>query len=236
MSKAILALAALGAWVLALAAAAPASAQAAYPANDPALNRFAIGVGGGTNGGSVELAYSINRYLAVRAQAAAIDFDADFKSSDTKYTGKLRHNTGGGLLDVHPFQNAFYVSGGFVSGERKVRVNAEPSATQTIRINGVNYVASQVVGVNGDVRLGDSAPLFGLGYDNTFTHSGHWGFRAFAGAIIGDEPKVTLVATGPFATNAVLQSNLAAEQASVQHDARDYKYYPVVSLGVFYRF
>lgn len=212
------------------------AAQAQSSASDPALNRFAVGVGGGTNGGSVEAAWSINRYLTLRAQGAAIDFDHDFKSSATTYAGKLRHNTVGGMLDVHPFQNALFVAGGAVTGQRKVKVDAVPAPGQIIKINGVSYTASQVLTVNGEVDLGKTAPVFGLGYDNTFTHAGRWGVRAFAGAIVGDDPKVTLTAAGPLAANPVVQANLAAEQQSLQSDTNGYRYYPVVSVGLFYRF
>ena len=55
--------------VLAVAAALPAAVQAQV-----APGRFALSLGGGTNGGSVEAAYAINRYVDVRAQGAFIGF------------------------------------------------------------------------------------------------------------------------------------------------------------------
>ena len=225
----------LAASALACALAGSAAAQTvAAPAFD--ASRFSLALGGGTQGGSVEGAYSVNRYLTVRAQGAFIDFDADFKSSDVKYKGTLNHNTGGGFVDLHPFANPFVLSGGFVAGDRKVTVHADPTANAVVKINGVPYQASQIISVDGDIALGDAAPAVAIGFDNTYTHRGHWGFRAMAGVIFGDTPKVTLHANGPFADTATVLANLAAEQLSLQDDAKDYKYYPVAQVGVTYRF
>jgi hypothetical protein len=76
----------------------------------------------------------------------------------------------------------------------------------------------------------------GLGWDNTYYHAGRIGFRAVAGVVFGDKPDVALSAVGPFAANPAVLSNLAAESASLQRDAEDYRYYPIVQLGLNYRF
>lgn len=222
--------------VLAAAVTALGASQALAGSADPAAGRFALGVGVGTNGGVLEGAYAFNRYVDVRAQGAAIGFDADFKSSDVKYKGRFRHFTGGADVDLHPFGNPLLVVGGFVSGERKVRVKADPTETATVKINGVTFPVNQVISLNGDADLGSTAPFAGIGFDNTFTHPGHWGFRAVGGVIFGQDPQVRLNASGPFATNPAVVAAVRAEEASLQHDVDGYRYYPVVQVGVTYRF
>ena len=213
---------------------APAAALAAP---DPlAAGRLAMGVGAGSNGGSVEAAYALNRYLDVRAQGAFIGFDADFKSSGVRYDGHLEQYTGGAMADLHPFANPLFVAGGFVSGARTLHVKASPTEAVSVRINGVSFPVDQVVHLTGDADLGATAPFAGLGFDNTFTHAGHWGVRAVAGLIFGQDPKVTLHASGPYADNAAVLAAVAQEQASLQSDVDGYRYYPVVQLGVTYRF
>lgn len=215
---------------LACAAALPTVAHA------QAAGRFALGVGGGTNGGSVDASFSLDRHFVVRAQGAFIDFDHDFKSSDVTYTGRFRHNTGAALLDVHPFANPFFVNAGVVAGQRKVKVDARPDAGTTVRIDGVRLPADQVGTITGDIDFGSTRPFAGLGFDNTFTHPGHWGFRAAAGVIFGQEPSVTLTAHGPFATQALVTRALEGEARSLRDDADDFRFYPVVQVGVAYRF
>ena len=79
--------------------------------------------------------------------------------------------------------------------------------------------------------------LVGVGWDNTFFTSGHWGVRAIAGVAFGDHPpSVALHAIGPFANDPTVLSNLQAEQVSLRDHAGDYSYYPVVQVGLTYRF
>ena len=221
--------------VLAALAAGSAHAQSVSLAD-----RLAVDVGGGTNGGVVEAAFSLNRYLVVHGQGAFIEFGHDFSSSGTRYHGELRQFTGGATADLHPFHNPFLLSGGFVSGERKVRVDANPVVTATVTVAGVRSQISEAVPVRGDIDLGSTAPFAGLGFDNTFTHRGHWGFRAVAGVLFGDTPRARLSTSTPLADDPtlgpVIAAALANEQRSVQHDINGYRYYPIAQVGVSYRF
>jgi hypothetical protein len=123
-----------------------------------------------------------------------------------------------------------------VAGARKVDVTATPSVTGTIKIDGAPYSVTQVGAVQGDIDFGSPAPFLGLGWDNTFYTARSVGFRAVVGVIFGDQPQARLSAVGPFATNSAVLSELAGEQASLQRDAEDYRYYPLVQVGVNYRF
>lgn len=223
-----------------LAAAAAAVALPACAQGPAAPGRFAIGLGGGSNGGSVEAAYAVNRYLDVRAQGAFLGFGLDVKSGGATYRGDLHHYTGGGMVDLHPFANPFFVSGGFVSGERKLTATASPLVTARVTVAGVSQRIQQNIPLRADVALGDTAPFAGLGFDNTFTHSGHWGFRAVAGVIFGQNPDVKLSTTSPLLSDPVIgaaaAAALASQQASLQHDLDGYRYYPIAQVGVTYRF
>ena len=205
-------------------------------AESPDAGRFALGIGVGTNGGVIEASASVNRLVVLRAQGSAIDFIEGFNSGDIHYTGRLRFNQGGAFLDLHPFGNPLLISGGGVAGERKVNLNARPTLNGSITIGGITYTSSQVGEVNGTIDYGGVAPFAGLGWDNTFYTQHKIGFRAIAGVVFGRGPNVNLAAVGPLATNSAVLAGLVTEQSSLQHDARDYRYYPIVQLGVNYRF
>ena len=199
-------------------------------------DRFALGVGVGTNGGLIEGSYKLTPQFVLRGQGAFIDFDDGFKSSDVKYSGRLHFNTGGGFVDWHPWSNPWLFSAGGVGGERKVDLKATPAITGTIKINGQQFPITEVGEVDGTADFGSPAPFVGLGWDNTFYSAHKIAFRAVAGVIFGDDPKVNLHAVGPFAEDATVISDVQAEQASLENDVHDYRYYPVVQLGVNYRF
>ena len=223
--------------LLAVAATVLGLSHAASAQDMMSADRFALGVGVGTNGALIEGSYKLSPQFVLRGQGAFIDFDDRFKSSDTKYSGHLQFNTGGGFLDWHPFSNPWLVSAGAVAGDRRVNVKATPAVTGTIKIDGQSYPVTEIGSVNGAINFGSPAPFVGFGWDNTFYTAHKIGFRAIAGVVFGDSnPAVNLHAIGPFANDPTVISDVQAEQGSLQHDARDYRYYPIVQLGVNYRF
>jgi len=226
----------LGVSAISLCAANAAHADEATA--DAYTSPFAITLGGGTTGAEIGAAYALNRNLVLRVQASTLDFDQTFHSSDADYKGSLKFNTEGAFAEAHPFGTGLFAAAGIMAGDRKVTVVGKPTGAlnQTYVINGVPYTISQIVQVQGKVDFGGSAPYVGIGWDNTFTHSGHWGLRAALGVAFGDTPKVTLTASGPLANDPTVLANLAAEQASLSKDVKDLRYYPVASVSLAYRF
>jgi hypothetical protein len=199
--------------------------------------RIAVGAGVGTTGVHISASAKVSRKLVLRAQGALLKFNATLNSNDVHYKGRLNFNTGGAFADWHPGENGWLLSAGAVAGSRKIKLSATPSITGSIKINGVVYPVTEVGGVTGAANFGSAAPFAGFGWDNTHYSSHHFGVRLVAGAIIGPHtPSVSLTATGPFANNASVQSNLQAEQASLTHDARDLQFYPAIEAGLNYRF
>jgi hypothetical protein len=218
------------------AAALVAASLFAAEARAGALNdRLALEVGIGTTGAALEGAYKVSSAFVVRVEGDFLEFRDGFSSDDVRYTGRAHLNTAGAFLDWHPMGGGWLLSAGAVAGRRKVNVLANGVAG-SIKIDGVAYSLTQIGSVNGAIDFGSAAPFVGLGWDNTFVTSGPIGFRAVAGVIVGPSPTASLSATGPFAANPTVVSELAAEQTSLEHDARDLQFYPVVQLGLSYRF
>ncbi|KAK0332004.1 hypothetical protein LTR94_026645, partial [Friedmanniomyces endolithicus] len=91
--------------------------------------------------------------------------------------------------------------------------------------------------LTGRIELESTAPFLGLGFDNTFTHDGHWGFRLLAGAAFGDAPQVDLNSTGgSLSDEPLFQERVEQEEQDVQQDADNYKVLPVIQMGLNYRF
>ena len=221
---------------LAIVAALGVAAQASAQSSD--TSSIAIGVGAGTLGGGVSGSVALGRSLVVRAEGNFLSLNEGFNSTDVHYSGRLRFNTAAGFAELHPAGGPFFAAVGVVGGDRKTTVKGSPTSgtVQTFKINGVTYSISQIAQLNGSIDLGSSAPYVGVGFDNTFAHRGHWGLRIAAGVAAGVSPSVSLTATGPLASDPIVQSNLKAEQASLSHDVKDFRYYPVVEIGLSRRF
>ena len=77
----------------------------------------------------------------------------------------------------------------------------------------------------------------GLGFDNTYVGDRGWGFRALAGVAFSKRPDVNLTASGGTLSNdPSFQARLRAEEAEARDDAKDFKYFPVVQVGLTRRF
>ncbi|WP_140986849.1 hypothetical protein [Asticcacaulis tiandongensis] len=211
-----------------LAFALSAGAASAYDSD------FAVGVHAGTTGVGISAKYQFNDYFVLRGDYDHLDYSRDFNSDDVDYDGQLNFKPFTVAVDMHPFQNSFFVSAGYNTGDRKVKLTARP--TSNTEIGGTTYTPEQIGTLTANADLGSGAPFVGLGFDNTFTASGSLSFRVLAGAIIGKEPELRLSSDGTEASNPLYQESLRREEADLQDDVDKVKTYPVLQIGVNWRF
>lgn len=223
--------AAVGATVAAgLLCAAPALAQ-----TDAPQRNFAVGVQAGTTGIGANVQARLGSRFDLRGTADWIGFNHDATYHNIPYRGRAHGTTGGVFLDVHPFDNAFMLSAGSYFGSRKLKIDATPSSN--VNIGGGAFTPAQVGQLNGDIKLSSAMPFVGLGFNNTFRTRSHWSFTGVLGVSFSGSPKVTLDSTGgTFSNDPRFRTYLDQEQATIAHDARNYKYYPVATIGVNYAF
>lgn len=215
----------------AAAAFAALSATTAAAQSSP----VAVGVNLGTTGVGLEAQFSVSDSLVVRSSADGLSFDHDETYSGVDYDGKLKSMTAGLFADWHPGGSAFLLSAGAYVGERKVKLDAQPSGN--VEIGGATFTPAQVGRIEGQAKMSDVQPFAGVGFDNTFTGDGAWGFRALAGVAFSKSPDVTLRATGgTFSNDPAFLARLRQEEQDLQDDADGFKYYPVVQIGVTRRF
>ena len=138
-------------------------------------------------------------------------------------------------MDLHPLANGFFVSGGAYMGQRSIGLNAARSAP--VNVGGQTFTPTQVGTLSGEIKLQDLAPFAGLGFDTTFTRSSRWGFRAIAGVAWSDTPEVGLTSSGGTLSNdPAFRARLADEARAIQSDVEGYGFYPIVQLGLNYKF
>jgi hypothetical protein len=211
-----------------LAGAANAHAQASD-------SRFAVSGNIGTPGVGAELQYKLNDQFVVRGGGDWMNFNYNHTYSGIDYDAKLKTGTGGVFLDWHPGQGGFFVSGGSYFGERKARLAGTP--TGPTQIGEVTFTPAQIGTITGDVEMSKTQPFVGLGYDNTFIGDSRWGFRVLGGVSFSDRPKVDLRASGGTLSNdPTFLAQLQEEEDNVRADAKGFKYFPIVQVGLSYRF
>ena len=193
----------------------------------------------GTLGAGLDVTVGMSESLGLRLQANALSYENDFTESDVDYRADIELKSAGLLLDWHPFSGVFRVSlGAYWNGNEATAVGRPTGGTYVI--NDVTYNAADIGSLNGQIDFESVAPYFGIGFASAPKAGRGITFSFDLGVLYQGEPNVGLTATCgvglPPATSTQLQSDDAAEQASLQEDLKNYKFYPVVSFGIGYRF
>jgi len=196
---------------------------------------FAITGSAGTMGGAVEGQFQVNDYFQLRAGVNYLAFDESIDVDDISYDGELDFSGLGAFVDFHPLGNSFFVTGGAYAGGKSIDLAA--SSAVPVEIGGVIFTPDQYGRLEGDVSFDDVAPFIGLGFDTTFEGDGHWGFSILAGAAVFGSGDVTLEAIGGTLSNdPTLQAELLNEVEEIEQEIEDYELWPVVQVGLSYRF
>lgn len=202
--------------------------------------RFALGANAGTTGLGVEAQVMVNPKLTLRGGFDSLAFDQEVDGEDILYDGEIDFSTGGIFADVHPTGGAFFLSGGIYFGDRQLTVSATPEPGTTVEIGDEQFAAAEVGTLGGQLDFGGTAPFVGLGWNNTFTKDRRIGFKFLVGAAFGSDPSATLARTGGAtlspAVQADLDAELRAEELEIEDEVEGFTIYPVVQIGLAYRF
>jgi hypothetical protein len=191
-----------------------------------------VGLGGG-------IAASFNKYLGARIGYASYEYTVDdLEESDLLLDGTLDLGGAQAFLDWHPFGGGFRITAGAVeNGE--LYAHAKPIGG-TYTINDVEYTADQIGEATGTAKFDSISPYLGIGFGHPLSVDGRFAFTADFGVVFTGSPKVELTATCGAAVNttvcAQIQSDVRAEQVNLQEDADDLKYWPVISIGLSFKF
>jgi len=190
---------------------------------------FGIGVKAGTLGYGVEGTFALSERVNLRAGLNDYSLSYDESEGGILYNGKLELGTVAVLFDWHPFAGTFRLSAGLMKNDNAIKLTATPTTNQTI--GGNPYTPAEIGTLSGDVSFKSTAPYLGIGWGNA-SRNGRFGGSFEIGAMFQGSPKVSLSASG----GAVSQVDLTSEAQEAQADLDDFKIYPVISLGLSFRF
>jgi hypothetical protein len=193
-----------------------------------ALADGSIGVRAGTLGLGVEFSYPVSSSLGVRLNADSYKYSRTFNQDGIDYDAKATLKTGSLLFDWYPFSNNFRISAGPMYNGNKLGLST-PVTTVTLGDNNTQYTAS----LDGRVEFKKVVPYAGIGYGRPIGSGLSLTFDL--GVVFQGTPTATLngTCTGPCGN---FQSDLKAQEATLNDDIKDFRYYPVVALGLAYTF
>lgn len=136
------------------------------------------------------------------------------------------------MLDWKPWGTFTHFTAGLVFNGNQINARSQAAAMYTV--GGMTYSAADVGNLSGTAKFDSVVPYAGLGWKLPIFPKTALTFEL--GLVMQGSPKISLEASGLLATDPVFQQELAAETAQFQNDIEDYKYYPVIALGLSRRF
>lgn len=206
--------------------------------------QVALGAKAGTLGVGMELTFRIGGPVNARLGLNAYDYSERREASDIEYDGDANLRTATALLDWHPGGRGFRLTGGLVYNATTLEGRSVPPPSGFYDIGGVRVPVELVGTLDGEIDFDPVVPYAGLGWGNALGAGGGWSFSLDLGVIFQGQGDVTLtpvlppgspILTVPGARE-LLQIQLERESREIEEDIADYDLYPVVALGVSYRF
>src|SRR5713226_9063881 len=232
--------------------APPASAAApAVPAQGSSEGRIPIGVGVkvSTLGIGGEAAIAVSHRSNVRFGFNAFSYGHTFDKDGVTYKGTLDLRSAQATFDLF-FLKEFHISPGvLVYNGNNVTANASVPGGKSFTLSNTNYVSAAADPITGTGKLTvyKAAPMLLVGFGNLVPRSRHFSTSFEIGAAYQGPPRVTLSLSGSacdstglfcrsISSDPTIQANVVSEQAKLNKSASPYKFYPVVSFGVGFKF
>lgn len=203
-----------------------------------AENQYSIGAVLGTAGYGPQLgAVIVPQKFATRLSMGYFSYNYKKTSDDVDYSGKLKLNSLALLGDWHPFSGVFRLTGGLVSNKNKISMDASLKTGHTYTTdNNVQYTAGSGDSASTSITFNKNVPYLGFGWGGADVSRG-FHFTSDFGILFQGKPKANV---SIHASNQRFQADADKyaqdSQAKLQSDVDGFRKYPVIQLGLNYRF
>jgi hypothetical protein len=186
----------------------------------------------GTLGLGAELNLAFSDSIGARLGYNQINYNYNTNLSDVNYDAKLKLRTISLLADWYPFQGSFRASGGVVYNDNQATLIGIPSGGG-FTVNG--NLDTSISSLQAKMSFNNIAPYVGIGWGNPVQNGKGWGMTSDVGVLFQGSPKTTLVPTCIGGCTSGTLSAVDAENAQLQSDLSNFKWWPVISIGISYQ-
>lgn len=217
-----------------------ALALSVFPSGDSQAE-VTLGLKAGSLGVGPEISVPLGHRLNFRGGLFVYDHDLDYTASGVDYGGSIQLQNVLALVDWHPSEGSFRLSVGLAWNDNTVE--GEASLDDLVGLENPFAPLISLGTFRGETTVDPIAPYLGFGWGkaSSSTNSG-WGFSADIGVLLHGKPQVELsIADSPILIllpelRPFIELLLEAEELELEQEIDSYQYFPVVSLGVSYRF
>lgn len=207
-----------------------------------AQSQSEIGISGsvGTTGVGAHATFPISPSVNARIGLGYLGYSYKGSTRDMQYDLDLKANTYDALIDWYPEKgSSFRITGGVAYNGNRIDVHARPDVAGSYSIQGNVYNAASVGSVTGKVDFNKFAPYLGIGWGRNLKDEKGWSFSTDIGVLFQGSPKTSLTANGCSASAAVCNqfaNDVARENEALSREVRKFRVYPVLRVGVSYKF
>jgi hypothetical protein len=208
---------------------------------------WAVGFKAGTLGAGMEFATPLAGRINLRSGFNFFAFNNPFSIDGVNYTARLHLQSSQTTLDW--FIGRFHISPGFLYVKNSMSAPAFVGPGQTFVLGTqafLNSVDDPVSGSSSVIYPRTFAPMLLLGYGNLLPRGGeHLSLPIEVGVAYTGAPQISVALNGTacvtngcvnFSQNADAQKFLKQEIQILNEDLKHYPVFPIVSLGLAYRF
>ncbi|MCD4677617.1 MAG: hypothetical protein K8S18_16720 [Desulfobacula sp.] len=196
---------------------------------------FGLAAKGGTLGLGLESTMGVTDNINARLGLNYFIYNYTGTESGVSYEFDLTLMSIPLLFDWHPNGSGFRLSAGAMFNGNKFEGTARPTSGN-FDIDDGSYTTAQLTKLESEITFNAFSPYLGIGYGNAIGKARRWNFVLDLGIIYQGSPEVEFTATGPIASDAAFRSDLAAEKAQLESALESFQWYPVIMLGVSYKF
>ena len=232
-------------------AAPTVAVSAPKPSATPDLGRVGVGVKMSLLGGGIELAARVTHHSNLRAGFNMISYSRTFNKDGIAYQGELDFKTVEAHYDIFPFAGRFHISPGVLAyiGD-PITASLKVPAGQSFSLGGQQFFSDSTTPVtgNGKIDFNRVAPTITAGWGNLVSRdSKHFSVPFEIGAAFQGAPKATLNLAGSVcdspnancrsvASDPAVLGQVVSEQTKLNNSMRFFKVYPIISIGLGYKF
>jgi hypothetical protein len=199
-----------------------------------AVADIGVGVKVGTLGAGVELTKDFSSRFNGRVGFNTLKLDRSGTEDDINYDINLELSSVTLLLDWHPFNGGFRVTGGAAVNNNELALVGKSNTSYTIGDN--TYTPAEVGTLTGDVTFDNLTPYLGIGWGNAVGEDDKITFALDIGVLFQGSTEAKLSADGSLASDPTFQADLAKEEQNLNQSLDDFELYPVISAGIAYHF
>lgn len=136
---------------------------------------------------------------------------------------------------IQPFDNGIVISTSIYMGDNAI--GGARNITAPVNINGSPVHQSQFDTQDLQGKIGDSAMYTGFGLDTSNNTRHTWGFKLMAGAMISQNPNLTLVTSDELYSDSLVHlEHFSNQSKGLDEELAEFRITPVVNAGLSFKF